>query len=76
MKETETHIKPQKRLYSINDASAYMGQNVWAIREMLRAGKISYVRDGKLMLLYMLDMDCWIEKTKLSTPIVVKMICG
>ncbi len=64
MKETKTHIKPQKRLYSINDASVYLGRSVWAVREMIWAGKISYVRDGKRILLDIIDMDRWIEQNK------------
>ncbi|MFH0774173.1 MAG: helix-turn-helix domain-containing protein [bacterium] len=54
----------RKRLYSIKDASVYLGRSVWAIREMLWAGKIPYVKDGKRILLDINDMDSWIEKNK------------
>lgn len=57
-----THIP--KRLYSIEEAAKYLGRSLWAVREMLWAGKIPYVKDGKRILLDIRDMDSWIEKNK------------
>jgi len=54
----------QKRLYSINDASVYLGRSVWAVREMLWAGKMSYVKDGKRILVDINDMNDWIDRSK------------
>ena len=54
----------QKRLYSINEASVYLGRSVWAVREMLWAGKMPYVKDGKRILLDIQDMNCWIDQSK------------
>lgn len=56
--------RPEKRLYSIKEAAQYLGRSVWAVREMLWAGKIPYVKDGKRILLDIYDMDEWIEKNK------------
>jgi excisionase family DNA binding protein len=53
-----------KRLYSIKEASQYLGRTVWAVREMLWAGKLPYVKDGRRILLDIQDMDLWIEKNK------------
>ena len=53
-----------KRLYSIKEASLYLGRSVWAVREMLWAGKIPYVKDGKRILLDIHDMDDWIKRSK------------
>ena len=53
-----------KRLYSIKEASTYLGRSIWAVREMLWAGKLPYVRDGKRILLDIRDMENWIEKNK------------
>ncbi len=53
-----------KRLYSIKDAADYLGRTVWAVREMLWAGKLPYIRDGKRILLDIRDMDAWIEASK------------
>lgn len=54
----------QKRLYSIKEASEYLGRSVWAVREMLWAGKMPYVKDGRRVLLDINDIDLWIEKNK------------
>ncbi|MFZ4440332.1 MAG: helix-turn-helix domain-containing protein [Syntrophales bacterium] len=54
-----------KRLYSVNDAAIYLGRSVWAIREMLWAGKIPFVKDGRRTLLDIRDMDAWIENSKI-----------
>jgi excisionase family DNA binding protein len=54
----------RKRLYSIKDASVYLGRSVWAVREMLWAGKIPYIKDGKRILLDIQDMDTWIQRNK------------
>lgn len=58
------HRSRTKRLYSIREASVYLGRSVWAVREMIWAGKLPYVRDGKRILLDIRDMDAWIEKSK------------
>ncbi len=54
----------KKRLYPISEAAIYLGRTVWALREMLWAGKIPYVKDGRRILLDIRDMDAWIEKSK------------
>jgi excisionase family DNA binding protein len=59
-----TNPQVHKRLYSINEASVYLGRSVWAVREMLWAGKIPYIRDGRRILLDIHDMDSWIESNR------------
>jgi excisionase family DNA binding protein len=54
-----------KRLYSIQEASEYLGRSVWAVREMLWNGKIPYIKDGRRILLDIKDMDVWIDKNKI-----------
>jgi excisionase family DNA binding protein len=56
--------RPVKRLYSIKEASVYLGRSECAVREMIWAGKLPYVKDGKRILLDIYDMDKWIEKNK------------
>ena len=41
-----------------------MGRTEWALREMIWAGKLPYVKDGKRILLDIRDMDEWIEQNK------------
>ena len=55
--------KPQKRLYSIKEASVYIGRSVWALREMLWAGKMPYVKDGRRILLDINDKSEDYKKT-------------
>ena len=54
-----------KRLYSINEAAFYLGRSVCALREMLWAGKLPYIRDGRRILLDIQDMNAWVEKNKI-----------
>ena len=54
-----------KRLYSINEASVYLGRSVWAVREMLWAGKLPCIKDGRRILLDIKDMEAWVEKNKI-----------
>ena len=60
----EKEVRHQKRLYSIKEASVYLGRTVWAVREMIWAGKIRYVKDGRRILVDILDMEKWIEQNK------------
>jgi excisionase family DNA binding protein len=39
-----------KIFFSIKEGAVYLGRSVWAIREMLWAGKMPYVKDGKRIL--------------------------
>jgi len=57
-------VPPGKRLFNINEAALYLGRSVCALREMVWAGKIPIVRDGKRILLDIHDMDAWIERSK------------
>jgi len=56
--------RPVKRLYSIKEAALYLGRSEYAVREMIWAGKLPYIKDGKRILLDIYDMDEWIEKNK------------
>lgn len=53
-----------KRLYNIKEGALYLGRSVWALREMLWAGKMPYVKDGKRILLDIQDMNDWIDRSK------------
>jgi len=54
-----------KRLYSIKEAAFYLGRTVCAVREMLWAGKLPYIKDGRRILLDIHDMNAWVEKNKI-----------
>jgi excisionase family DNA binding protein len=53
-----------KRLFSIPEAAFYLGRSVDALREMIWAGKIPCVRDGRRVLVDIEDMNKWIESSK------------
>jgi excisionase family DNA binding protein len=53
-----------KRLYNLKEAAVYLGRSVWAVREMLWAGKMPYVKDGKRILVDIQDMNAWIDRSK------------
>lgn len=56
-----------KRLYNIDEAAIYLGRTKCAVREMLWAGKMPYVKDGRRILLDIQDMNTWIDKSKTRT---------
>jgi excisionase family DNA binding protein len=60
----ENSRKVFKRLYSVKEAAVYLGRTEWAVREMIYAGKLPYVKDGKRILLDIKDMEAWIEQNK------------
>ena len=55
-----------KRLYSVKEASIYLGRSECAVREMIWAGKLPFIKDGRRILLDIKDMDEWIEKNKMQ----------
>ena len=57
----------QKRLFSIQEGAVYLGRTVWAVREMLWAGKIPFVKDGRRILIDIKDMEDWIDQNKTRT---------
>ena len=61
---TNPPLNLSKRLYSIKEGAVYLGRSVWAVREMLWAGKMPYVKDGKRILLDIQDMNEWIDRSK------------
>lgn len=53
-----------KRLYSIKEAAVFLGRSDWSVREMLWAGKIPYVKDGKRIFIDIIDLEVWIDRNK------------
>jgi len=56
--------RPQKRLFSLQDTAIYLGRSLNGVREMLWAGKIPYIKDGKRIFIDIRDLDTWIERSK------------
>ena len=55
---------PAKRLYTISEAACYLGRSVDSLRELLWAGKVPFIKDGKRVYLDVRDMDGYIEQSK------------
>ena len=58
------HYSIPKRLFNVEEAAIYLGRTTCALREMIWAGKLSYVKDGKRILLDIKDMDEFIDRNK------------
>jgi excisionase family DNA binding protein len=64
-KESKKHPRgPTKRLYSVPEAAFYLGRTVDALREIIWAGRLPYVKDGRRVLIDVKDMDEFIERNK------------
>jgi excisionase family DNA binding protein len=53
-----------KRLYSVKEAGRYLGRSPWAIRHLIWEGHLPQVRQGRRVMVDVLDMDQFIEKHK------------
>jgi len=62
-KRTHPHVI-SKRLYTIKEASIYLGRPLWGVRTLIWNGKIPYIQDGRKYYLDVKDMDAYIEKEK------------
>jgi excisionase family DNA binding protein len=53
-----------KRLYSVKEAGKYLGRSPWAIRHLIWEGHLPQVRQGRRVMVDVVDMDQFIEKYK------------
>ena len=53
-----------KRLYNVKEAGRYLGRSPWTIRRLIREGVLPQVRQGRRVMLDVVDMDRFIEKYK------------
>jgi excisionase family DNA binding protein len=54
----------KKRLYTISEASIYLGRTVWSVRELIWKGVLPSVKVGRRVHLDIYDLDAFIEKNK------------
>jgi excisionase family DNA binding protein len=59
---------PAKRLYSTSEAAYYLGRTVDGLRELIWAGKLHVVKDGRRVFLDVRDLDEYIERNKTCFP--------
>ena len=53
-----------KRLYSVKEAGRYLGRSPWTIRRLIRDGCLREVRQGRRVMIDLVDMDLFIETYK------------
>jgi len=53
-----------KRLYSVKEASEYLGRSVNGVRELVWSGKIRYVKIDRRVQIAIEDLNDLIEKSK------------
>jgi excisionase family DNA binding protein len=54
----------RKRLYTIKESGEYLGRSPWGVRELIWAGKLPYVRDGRAFFIDIKDLDSYVERNK------------
>jgi excisionase family DNA binding protein len=54
-----------KRLFTLNEAGAYIGLSHWTIRSLMyRTGELPYIRIGRRILIDLKDLDALIDSKK------------
>lgn len=53
-----------KRLYTVREAARYLGISRWSVRALIASGKLQCVRQGRRILVDILDMNRYIEDKK------------
>lgn len=54
----------KKRLLTIKEASVYLGRSIPSVRELVWAGRLPIVREGRRIHLDIYDLERWIEECK------------
>jgi excisionase family DNA binding protein len=65
-KEQGIHNPLFKRLFTLKEASEYLGRSVWGVRDLIWSQTIPVIKQvgGRKMYLDRNDMDAFIEKNK------------
>jgi len=53
-----------KRLFTLNEAGAYIGLSHWRVRSIIYSGQLAYVRLGRRILIDLKDLDAFIDSKK------------
>jgi len=59
--------KMKKRLYTIKESALYLGRPIWAIRELIWAGALPFIKTGRVFYLDIFDLDDFIDSNKART---------
>ena len=58
--------KRKKRLISQKETAEYLGISYWTVRDMVFRGDIPHIRIGRRILMDILDLDDYIQKSKIT----------
>ena len=53
-----------KRLFTLNEAAAYLGRSVWSVRRLIWNGEVPAVKAGGRVHVDVRDMDDFIDRHK------------
>ena len=56
----------KKRLYSIREASEYLGRTEWSVRELVWKGELPCVRIGRRVHIDIFDLNQLIDRNKMK----------
>jgi excisionase family DNA binding protein len=54
----------QKRLFTLKEASQYLGRPVSGVRTLIWRGRLPYIQEGRKQYIDIRDMDSFIERSK------------
>ena len=54
----------RQRLYDLKASAQYLGRPVWGVRELIWAGKLPYIQEGRKQYIDIVDLDQYIERNK------------
>lgn len=58
------HDIGKRRLYSLRDASRYLGVSYWSVRDLIHDGTLQYIKIGRRILVDIRDLDKFVELSK------------
>lgn len=53
-----------KRLFTLKEASLYLGRPVSGVRTLIWNGRLPYLQEGRKMFIDIRDMDAFIDRSK------------
>ncbi len=56
--------KVKKRLFTIEEASFYLGRTVHAVRKLIYRGELPFIKNGKRIHLDIQDMEAFVNNNK------------
>ena len=58
----------EPRLFSQQEAAAYLGISYWTIRDLVFRKELSFVKIGRRILIDRQDLDAYLDRSKIRPP--------